>query len=240
MSEPPLPLLILLQRLIERSYDWCTGIEDLGPFLLGDEGYRRLYLGREILEALPGHPAAARTMVSWRGREIRLGLYYPDALIERLERENPLHRLNDGNIGPFAALVEELDHLLMLAWCARHGREVGLLELEFHANVTKYLVTAHFLARLSRRQRLSPEQRQWVRSSLFHDAGEGLPVPLRQRYRTAARLAVRILTHLEPFHGEDRVRALRRFARHSWSCQRSCLESPEPERGLGLLLGLRG
>jgi hypothetical protein len=165
-------LLTRLQRLIERSYDWNTGIEDLGPYLLGDEGYRRFYEGKEIAEELPGASPGARTLVSWRGPQIRIGVYYPDALVLHLERRNPLHRVDEDNVGPFAVLVEELDHLLMLAWCARHRRGVGLLELEVHANVTKYMVLAHFLARLSHRPHLAPSQRRWVLHRLFHGAGE--------------------------------------------------------------------
>ena len=48
---PRLPLLTRLQALIEQSYDWNTGIADLAPFVVGDEGYRRLY--REAREGVP-------------------------------------------------------------------------------------------------------------------------------------------------------------------------------------------
>ena len=161
------PLLSRLQRLIENSYDWNTGIEDLGPFLLGDQGYRLFYEGREIEEVPPGTFPAARTLVRCHGNQIRLGIYYPDALVLLLEARNPLRGLDEGNVTAFSVLVEELDHLLMLAWCARHGRKVGLLELEFHANVTKYLVLAHFIARLSGRARLVEDQRIWLLLRLF-------------------------------------------------------------------------
>ena len=231
-------LLTILQRLIERSYDWDTGIEDLGPYLLGDEGYRRLYDGKEIVEELPGASPGARTLVSWQGPQVRIGVYYPDALVLHLERQNPLQRVDEDNVGPFSALVEELDHLLMLAWCARHRRGVGLLELEFHANVTKYMVLAHFLARLSHRPRLAPSQRRWIFHHLFHGAGEDLPPPFRHRYRTAARLAVRLLSHLDPLPVEERVQSLRRVGRRSWEFQRSCLESLDSSGRLGLLLAV--
>ena len=239
MTVPPRDsLLTRLQRLIERSYDWNTGIEDLGPYLLGDEGYRRLYDGQEIAEELPGASPGARTLVRWLGPQIRIRVYYPDALVRYLERRNPLHRVDEDNVGPFAVLVEELDHLLMLAWCARHRRGVALLELEFHANVTKYMVLAHFLARLSHRPHLAPSQRRWVLHRLFHGAGEGLPPPFRHRYRTAARLAIRLLSHLDSLPGEERVQALRRLGRRSWESQRSCLESLDSGGNLGLLLAV--
>jgi hypothetical protein len=231
-------LLTRLQRIIEQTYDWNTGIEDLGSFVVGDEGYRKLYGDKEIEEDLAGSSPVAKTLVSWRGSEIRLGLYYPDALILQLEARNPLHRVDDENVGAFAILVEELDHLLMLAWCMKHTKGVGLLELEFHANVTKYLVLALFLARLSRRSRLTPGQRHWLLLRLFNGAGEDLPSPFRQRYRTAARLAVNFIVQLDLLSLEDRVRALRRQSRGSWESLRSCLESHGPANGLGFLLAV--
>ena len=85
-----LPLLTRLHRIIEASYDWKTGIQDLSPYLVGDEGYRMLYEGREILGLLPGTEKGPRTLVTWRGGVLRLGVYYPDELIRRLEERNPL------------------------------------------------------------------------------------------------------------------------------------------------------
>jgi hypothetical protein len=234
----PASLLTRLQRLIENSYDWNTGIDDLGPFVVGDEGYRALYRSVEFPQSLSEDAPAARTVVSFRGAETRLGVYYPDALVIRLELHNPLLRVDDGNVGAFAVLVEELHHLLMLAWCSKHQREVGLLELEFHANVTKYLVLAHFVARHSSRTRLEQGQKSWLLHRLFDGDGEELPPPFRHRYRTAARLAVRFILLLEGFSREERVRSIRRVARRPWKSLRSCLESRDPARGLRLLLAL--
>jgi hypothetical protein len=236
---PPRPsLLARLQRLIEYSYDWNTGIKDLGPFLVGDEGYRVFYQGREMEEPPPGSALPARTLVRCNGLQTRLGVYYPDSLVLHLEERNPLLGVDDGNVAAFAILVEELDHLLMLAWCARHKRGVGLLELEFHAYLTKYLVLAHFIARLSRRTRLTEEERVWLSLRLFNGEGDGLPVAVGRRYRTAARLAREFLLRLEALSGEERIRVLRRVARRSWDTVRSCLESSEAGGGLRLLLAV--
>jgi len=222
-------LLTLLQRIIEASYDWNTGIQDLGPYLVGDEGYRALYQEREVLGVLPGMESGPRTLVTWKGGEVRLGVYYPDELIRRLEERNPLCGIGEENIIPFSLLVEELDHLLMIAWCVRHGRVVRLMELEFHANLTKYFVLAHFLGRASRRSQLSSLQRRWLDFLLFHEVGEDLPEPYRHRYRTAARLARSFLAALEGLAAPARLIALRRFARRSWESQRYCLESVDSE-----------
>jgi len=233
---PDIPLLSQLQRLIETSYDWTTGIDDLGPFVVGDEGYRQIYGGKEFLEGQSGQPAGARTLVTWVCGQIRVNIYYPDHLVVHLERRNPLYRIDDENVTPFSILVEELDHLLMLAWCVRHRRNVRLVELEFHANVTKYLVLTHFLARLNRCQRLSPVQRRWVFDRLFGGAGEGLPPALSQRYETAEQLALRFIHLLDSMPAVEKIRTLRRFARRAWGVQRSHLESLGGWNQLGLLL----
>ena len=232
------PLLSQLHLLIESSYDWATGIDDVGRFVVGDEGYRRLYGHREVLGALPESILGARTLVAWEGRQVRLLVYYPDQLVRHLEIWNPVRRIDEENVSHFSVLIEELDHLLMLAWCARYQRPVRLLELEFHANITKYLVLIHFLGRLGRRMRILPGQKQWVRLHLFHGAGEDLPPPFQKRYETAARLASRFLRLLEQMPVAERVRTLRRFARQSWQAQRRVLDSPEENPGLGFAMAL--
>src|SRR5262245_6823429 len=237
---PEASLLVRLQRLIETTYDWSTGIQSLTPYLVGDHGYRVFYAGREILQESTGDDEGPRTLVTWRGGPISLSIYYPDALVRHLEEVNPLKEISDRNVVAFSLLVEELDHLLMLAWCARHERKVRLLELEFHANVTKYFVLAHFLGRATRRLRLTSAQRQWIHHCLFWQVGEGLPEPQGHRYRTAARLAMRFVRSLETLSALERVRVLRRFARQSWSNQRTRLESMDFPARSGFLGALRG
>ena len=232
----PGPLLVHLQRLIESSYDWKTGIEDVGPFVIGDIGYRHLYGDKEILEDPMEDSPGPRTLISYHEGRTRLGIYYPDHLVDFLEQQNPLDEVNEENVAPFSVVIEELDHFLMIAWCIRIGRAVRLVELEFHANITKYLVLAHFIGRLTRRPRLTPTERRWLRIQLFEGAGDGLPERFELRYRTAARLAGLFLDRIEVLPPVHRVMALRRFARHSWLCQRSCLESLDPAERLGLLL----
>jgi hypothetical protein len=231
-----LPLLTRLQRIIEASYDWRTGIRDLGPYLVGDEGYRTLYGDRGIVGLLPGADRVPRTLVTWRNGVLRLGVYYPNEMIRDLEERNPLFGVGEKNLIPFSLLVEELDHLLMLAWSARHGRVVRLMELEFHANITKYLVLAHFLARAEGRSRLSTGLRRGLDEFLFEGAGEDLPEPYRNRYQTAARLARRFLMVLERLAAPARLVALRRFGRRSWANQRYCLESTDAMLEDGLLV----
>ena len=212
-------LLSRLQRIIERSYDWNTGIDEIGAFVVGDEGYQELYGAQALQEQVFSERFGARTLVTWRGGEVRARIYYPDHLVTHLERFNPLQGLDEENFLPFSVLVEELDHLLMLAWCCRVGRPVRLIELEFHANVTQYLVLSLFLSRHRGETCLSPEQRRWIRRHLFNRPGEGLPAPLNERYSTAAQLALRYLDSLEELPVASRGPFLRRFTREPWAEQ---------------------
>ncbi len=110
----------------------------------------------------------------------------------------------------FATLVEELDHLLLIAERSQLRRPVSLLELELHANVTKELVLTRFLAGSG--TRLRQEHRVWLRHQLF----EGCrycdeEATVRARYREAARWAVRFLNALVELDAAQRLRLLRRF-----------------------------
>ncbi|HXH28722.1 MAG TPA: hypothetical protein VNL37_06730, partial [Candidatus Polarisedimenticolia bacterium] len=170
--------------------------DDLAPFVIGDAGYRALYAGRAET-ATPSAPGA-RLLVREGPAGLRAALYYPDALVRHLERHPPLSGLGDVNIDAFSAFVEEIDHLLTLACRAAERRPISLLELEHHANVTKYLVVVHVLGRQLRRRRIPEALRLWARHHLFEKYAEGGEDGQGQdRYRQAARLARRYVLHLE-------------------------------------------
>jgi hypothetical protein len=166
-------LLEVLARLIERTYDFRAGLGDLGRFVVGDEGYRRLAAGRIVLRKSGGSgPEGAAVLIRREGDRWAAAIYYPDELVARLERYDPRRGLRESNVDAFAVFVEELDHLLTLADRARPGKPpLTLLELEWHAEVTKYLACAHFLAHTVGRATLGPSERQWLRYRLF-DCGE--------------------------------------------------------------------
>ena len=185
-------------------------------FLIGDRGWRALYGAARLDAASDGAPRA-QLLVRPVGESMRAALYYPDALVRHLERHDPRHGIDDGNIDAFSVFVEELDHLLVLASRAAAGRPVTLLELEHHAAVTKYLVVMHFLGRLTRR-RVSEFHRVWVRHRLFerYAGGEGEDCT---RYREAARWAGRYVRIVERLSVERRLSELRAFHRRSFAEQ---------------------
>lgn len=217
-------LLATTQGLLERTYDLDPGAGDLGPFIIGDEGFRRLS-GRHAIHETVSRPWALavgaaggaerpRVLVRRRRRGgAALSIYFPDALIARLERRPPLQVVDDVNVDDFGDFIEEIDHFLMLHDGLARGREIHLLGLETRANVSKSLVVSHFLGRLSGRRNLAEGQRRWVRFHLFHKKRfrDGDPA-VRRRYRDARRFALRFLERLDGLPARQRIAELRRWS----------------------------
>lgn len=206
------PLVEVIRSVIERTYGIPPVLGEVGPFIVGDQGFRRLYGGSPDSSGKDG----ARLLVRQPGEPLRAVLYYPDALVRHLEKFNPIKGLGDVNIAAFAVLVEEVDHLLTLASRAAERRSVTLLELEHHANVTKYLTVLHFLGRQTGRRKVDEALKQWARYHLFerYSRDEGVE---ETRYREAARLAWRYLKILEALPPERRRAEIRDFHRRPFA-----------------------
>ena len=217
------PLLLQLQGLIERTYDLDTGLSDIAPYIIGDEGYERFYAGKPILQKVEAGSAwrdpastAARILVRQDAGDLHVALYFPDRLVENLERHDPARRLCDDNVDDFATLIEELDHFLTVADRHRARGSISLLELELHANVTKALTLETFVARMRGAARLTAPDRRWVRHHLFDKNEYRDDDPeVTARYRAAAALAVRYLAFLSDLPPAARPRELRLFHRRT-------------------------
>jgi len=205
---PQPPLVPVLQSIIERTYGLEPLYGGVEPFLIGDAGlrafHRRAGVGGDLE---PGRP---RLILRSERGGWRAVVYYPDALVRHLERHDPRRGLDDRNIDAFAMLVEELDHLLVVASRLAAGRTFRLVELEMHALVTKYLVVLHLLGRLTGRRRVSEFHRVWVRHHLFEKYARA-PDGEAQRYLDAARLAWRYVAWLDRLAAAARHTELRRF-----------------------------
>jgi hypothetical protein len=202
-------LLEQLRGLIERTYGFDSGLGDLGRYVVGNAGYRLFYAGRGAATRVGSSTARARTLVRDGAGVLRACIYYPDELIETLERQPPQHGLCEDNVDAFSTLVEELDHLLLIVLRRRQARSVSLFELELQANVTKYLVLSRFLA--AGRPRLAASERAWLRHHLFEKGRFVDDDPeIIERYTQAARCGVKFLDRL-PDSPRKRLRLLRRF-----------------------------
>jgi len=204
-------LLDLVRGLLERTYGMRSVLGNIGCYVVGDRGYRHFYADDEIARVVESARGdGARTLVRETPAGIRVAVYFPDAMIRWLERHSPLAGLNDANVQSFATLVEELDHLLLIAERAERGRPVTMFELELHANVSKYLVLSRFLAGAA--PVLAEDRRRWLLHQLFDGVSYSENDPeIRRRYEDAARWAVRFLQALRTTDPKLRLALLRRF-----------------------------
>ncbi|HHN75494.1 MAG TPA: hypothetical protein ENK10_09725 [Acidobacteria bacterium] len=213
-----LPLIDHVARLLERTYDFDSGLLPLGRFVVGEQGRQLLLDGAQPRRRVDGGDGEACLLLrplaeiegSWAA-----ALYLPEKLVEDLERADPRRELHRGNLGPFATLIEEVDHLLTFADRAlRPEGMVSLLELEWHAAVSKHLTLSHFAGRLSARRRLAPEVRRMIDQHLFHRG----PVvdsdaSVVRRYARAESLARTFVGGLRRLAVDARLGRLRRFHR---------------------------
>jgi len=216
------PLLDALCGLLRRTYALTAPLLPIGRYVIGDAGLRALYPqgGRAACSEVG---AGARLLVRETDTGVLACIYYPDAMIRRLEEKPPQQGLDDDNVDAFAVLVEELDHLLVAAERVHAGRGVSLLELELQANVSKDLVLSRFL--VQRRQRLDRDRRAWLRKHLFHGRNYCDDDPgTRGRYDEASRFALRFLRSLETLPVTRRLEALRRFHRASLAGKMEMIE----------------
>lgn len=213
------PLVDVVAALIEATYDLERSVRPVGRFVIGDEGHARLTARYAVRETVDGPATGARLLLRRRrgARGWAVALYLPDRLVARLEACDPRCGLDGENIDEFLALTEEIDHLVTFADRVGHAkRDVSLLELEWHAGVSKYLVAAHFVGKLAGRAQLTEDDRATLEACAFPDGRyEGLPEEVRDRYKDADRLARSFLHDLYRRRPADRLRRLRRFHRAS-------------------------
>lgn len=139
MSDAGDPLPAKLQRLLEHIYDIDAGysvtdyvITDRHQAAILDAGGR---INREKL-LIAATPAGAD-----------VSLFLDEALLQKLEREDPFVALCDDNLDDFCALLEGVSHFTYLAWNAGYDKQVTLLELELQAEVDKFIAATVLLKR---------------------------------------------------------------------------------------------
>ena len=190
-----------LQHLLAGIYDLPIS-EDVRDFVVTD---------RRCLP--PGHADEAvdeQLLVETEagGEELGLALYLDGAVLERLERSDPLHALHGGNVADYLTALEGVSHFICVAWHAQHGHDVSRLVLELQAEVDKYVAT-HALLRLQWPERFPAE----LHDLLFTRCRVGTMLAPGDSglYRRASALAARYCGRLE--------RRLRAEARDgaSWS-----------------------
>jgi hypothetical protein len=208
------PLIEELQRKIEKTYALDTGITNIEKFVIGDHGYKELYLQEQIKSVVENVSSGSRVLMRDLGNTLKVSIYYPDRLIKVLEENDPRMGLHDDNIDECASFVEELDHFLFIAQNFKRNRPFSLLELELQANVTKYLVLKYFIALKNRSMRLQEFDKEYIRHHLFYKRNYALEGPVeRKRYEDAKELGMTYTRHIDFLSHDDRLSDLRLFSR---------------------------
>jgi hypothetical protein len=201
-------LLRELQQFLGRIYD--IRIEhDVYEFLVTD---RR--------QLTPDAQYAARAesdeqlLVSEIDGDACVSLFLDRAVLERLNRSNPMRDLNSGNLADYWTALEGVSHFQYLAWNAAHDRGVAIHELEMQAEVDKYAATLFLLG--AQREGRFP---LLLHHCLFERAHVDRSLAPRsvELYTSASRYAARFCRRLERrflTRGRPRCEALIRELRH--------------------------
>ena len=178
-----------LQDLIGGIYDVSIQ-HDIYDFLITDR--------RHLPSAAPATAASDEQLfVAQRAcgadAELAISLYLDPALLERLQRADPLERLHDGNVADYWTALEGVSHFLYLAWNAGHDKPVSVLELEMQAEVDKYVVS-YWLMRRQLPERFPAELLRLLFEKTRIDPA--LAAGREQLYRAANRYAQRFCQRL--------------------------------------------
>jgi len=144
-----------------------------------------------------------------------VGLFVDEAVVRRLDDDDPRDALHDGNLADFCIAVEGVSHFVYVAWRAHHDRPVTQLELEMQAEVDKFAASTMLLGR----QRAGDVPAD-LSARLFKEVRflDGLAPERRERYERANDYAGRFCEGLERRYtkvgeGAGMTRELRRFYR---------------------------
>lgn len=200
-----------MQALLGRLYDVDVRY-DVDDFLVTDrralDGITRVNETRALEEEL---------LVAQTAEGAAVALYLDAALLQRLEKADPLGALTEDNIADYCTALEGVSHFVYTAWRLDGDAPVSLLELETQAEVDKYAATVFLVAH----QQGGPFPAR-VHARLFDRVSFDSRLEPHQydRYRTAHRCAAQYCRRLErrfvqrgEAHIEGLVRELRKFYR---------------------------
>ncbi len=198
-------LLAKLEAMLHELYALDVGYA-VSDFLITDPDLAR------ALDA-GGRNVDEKLLIAEADGEADVALYLERDLLERLDKHDPLRRLDESNLADFWAALEGVSHFTCYAWNAARDKSVSLFELELQAEVDKF-VTTHMLLR-EQTGREPNGLHGWLFDSptLAAELGEHE----RERYRLANRYAAKYCRRLKKT-GDDEAaaqRELRRFYRLS-------------------------
>jgi hypothetical protein len=79
-------------------------------------------------------------LVAVDGDTLSMALYIDAAVLERLDRRDPIAELTHENLADYLTVAEGVSHFVYVAWNTGFDKPVTLLELELQAEVDKYVL----------------------------------------------------------------------------------------------------
>ena len=148
---------------------------------------------------------------------VGVSLYLDPALLARLQKSDPMVRLDHGNVADYWTALEGVSHFLYFAWNAGHDKSVTLLELELQAEIDKY-VASYLLLKQQYPDRFPAEllhvlfERTRIDSRLANGRENLYRAATRHAEKFCRRLALSLKESRPAMH-DDVLAELRRFYR---------------------------
>jgi hypothetical protein len=195
-------LLRKLEQMLHELYALEVGYA-VSDFLITD---------RRLAQRLDsgGRHVDEKLLIAEADGEADVALYLERELLERLDRHDPLTKLDRGNLADFWAALEGVSHFTYYAWNAARDKAVSLFELELQAEVDKFVTTGMLLREQTGRDPSGLHGWLFDWPTLSAELAEHE----RERYRRANRYAARYCRRLEPTLARDDDAAAQRELRH--------------------------
>ncbi len=177
-----------MQALLEQLYD--APVEHrVDDFLVTDRGQLARLIGPEARGG-----ADEQGFVVQEEEGVRVGVFIDESVLDRLQRCDPWHSLEEDNLHDYCTALEGVSHFHYLMWSLSRRRDVSLLELELQAEVDKYASAVALFTR--QRDGRFPDG---LHARLFHAVSflPALDELARRRYEEANRHAARYCRSLE-------------------------------------------
>jgi hypothetical protein len=177
-----------LQALLGKLYD-VEMHYDIADFLVSDR--ERLGGVRACNDARRNEEELLMTQTE-EGADLCLFIDHP--VLSRLETQDPLGSLTEGNLCDYCTVLEGVSHFQYASWRLQNDSPVSLLELETQAEVDKYAATVFLLI-----HQTGGRFPQHAFARLFDGCGFDARLSAEQldRYSTAHRSAARYCRFLE-------------------------------------------
>ena len=189
-------LLRRLEQMLHELYALEVGYA-VSDFLITDPKLARCLDsgGRKVDEKL---------LIAEADGEADVALYLERELLDRLDRHDPLTKLDGDNLADFWAALEGVSHFTYYAWNAARDKAVSLFELELQAEVDKFVTTGMLLRDQTGREPGGLHGWLFDLPTLAAELGEHE----RDRYRRANRYAAKYCQRL-PLRRDDEAAAHR-------------------------------